>query len=228
MNVERMMMKLKNTNYLKQKTKDEYIKRITDFSEEEEKDVKYCLEHPKWVIDTLLKYTNNDRFGIHSADKIASCFMALFTYNQDIKESRKALFDSWNDEIKRIRMVIEKKYESNAPTKRQENSYVSYEQILNCRNKMKAGSQDRLLLYMYTEIPPVRNDYYSVRIYKTKPKFDVNNYIVRNENTKDMYLILNDYKYFSSKKKIRNFQNLSPFFPGGSLYFRKCKTLLLL
>jgi integrase len=201
MNAEKLLLKIQNTHYLKAKTKEEYIKRIKDYASYVKKDVIFCLENPRWLIDSLLKYIKDKGFSYHTADKIASCFMALFNYNQELKEERKDLFDSWVVELKRIKNQIDKKYESNAPTKRQEKGFVNFEEIIRVRDMLKAGSQERLLLFMYTEIPPVRNDYYKMRIYKNKPKYDVNNYLVNNND--EMFIILNDYKTDKTYKQIK-------------------------
>jgi hypothetical protein len=203
MDTEKLLAKIKNTNFLKQATKDEYIKRIKDFIQEEKRNLKYCLENPAWVINLLLHYVNTERYGIHSADKITSSFIAIFTYNQDLKENENKLYLMWQDQTKRIKDIINKKYESNAPTKRQEKSYVSYEDIIHKRNELEYGSQERLLLSMYTEIPPVRNDYHKIRIYAKKPKYDVNNYIIRDEENDGMFIILNDFKTDKIYKQIK-------------------------
>jgi hypothetical protein len=192
---------IRNTNFLKQKTKDEYIRRIVAFCDEIKKDLNYCLRNPKIVVKEILKYTTEIEVGMHTADKIASCFMSVFVYNQDYKENNKDLFDSWNEEIKtHIRADITKKYDSNKPTDRQEESYVSFDKLLTVRDKMKIG-QERLLLFMYTEIPPVRADYYSCFIHTKNPNLKKTNYVVL--NSKESYIVLNEYKTDKTYKQIK-------------------------
>lgn len=89
-----------------------------------------------------------------------------------------------------IRDPINTKYLSNKPTNRQKKGYVSYEDILNKRNSLKTGSDEQLLLAIYTMIPPVRSDYDKVKIYYTQGDYR-DNHIVLNNNP---YIILENYK----------------------------------
>lgn len=195
-----LLNKIRNTNFLKDKTKDEYIKRINMFCDHVNKDLNYCIKNPVWFVKQVLNYIEVNNFGMHTADKICSCFMAIFTYNQDFKETNKQLYDEWNTEVKKIKDKIDEKYESNRPTSKQETAYIDYEKVVEIRNKLKAGTQERLLIYMYTEIPPVRNDYHLMRIYKKKPKYDVGNYFIMN---KEPVIILNDFKTDKTYEQIK-------------------------
>ena len=186
-----LLTKIKNTSFLKDKTKYEYIKRINMFCVHVNKDLEYCIMNPSWFVEQVLNYIEYNDFGMHTADKICSCFVAIFTYNQDFKENNKQLYDNWNTEIKKIKNKIDEKYESNRPTIKQEKAYIDYDKVVEIRNKLKTGTQERLLVFMYTEIPPVRNDYHLMRIYKQKPKYDVGNYFIMN---KEPLIILNDFK----------------------------------
>lgn len=196
-----LLKKIKDTNFLKQKTKDEYIQRITAFCEYLDKDLMYVMKHPKWFVTKVREYIEEEGYGIHTADKICSCFMACFNYNQDFKEAEKALFDEWVSETKAIKAEIDEKYESNAPTNKQKGAYISYETLIETRNKAPKGSQVRLLLFMYTEIPPVRNDYHLLRIYKSKPHYDTGNYIIIDSN--NPMIILNDFKTDKTYEQIK-------------------------
>ena len=129
MNVD-LLKKIKDTKFLKQKTKDEYVRRINEFCEYLEKDLSYVMKHPKWFVEKVREYIEKNNFGIHTADKICSCFMACFNYNQDFKEAEKELFDQWVSETKTIKDEIDEKYESNTPTLKQKGAYISYEQLL--------------------------------------------------------------------------------------------------
>ena len=196
-----LLKRIKDTKFLKEKTKDEYVRRINDFCKYLEKDLSYVMKHPKWFVKKVREYTEENNYGIHTADKICSCFMACFNYNQDFKEAEKDLFDQWVSETKTIKDEIDSKYESNAPTLKQKGAYISYDQLLEKRNKTKKGSQSRLLLFMYTEIPPVRNDYHLLKIYKSKPHYDTGNYVIIDE--KNPMIILNDFKTDKTYEQIK-------------------------
>lgn len=200
MNVD-LLKRIKDTKFLKQKTKDEYVKRINDFCEYLEKDLSYVMKNPKWFVKKVREYIEEKKYGIHTADKICSCFMACFNYNQDFKEAEKDLFDQWVSETKTIKDEIDKKYESNAPTLKQKGAYISYDQLIETRNKMKKRSQSRLLLFMYTEIPPVRNDYHLLKIYKSKPHYDTGNYMIIDDP--NPMIVLNDFKTDKTYEQIK-------------------------
>lgn len=195
-----LLNNIRDTNFLKESTKNEYLRRIESFLTYSKVDLKYCLENPKWFVTTVLKLTDELGNGLHFADKICSCFFAIFNYNQKYKEANKKLYDLWISETKVIKDRIDEKYESNKPTERQKAGFVSFEDIIKVRNKLKP-SQERLLLFMYTEIPPVRNDYSQLRIFKKSPYFDIKNYIVIS-NTEN-YIVLNEFKTDKTYKQIR-------------------------
>jgi hypothetical protein len=196
-----LLENIRNTRFLKADTKAEYIKRIENFCNYLKRDLLYCINHPNWFVNHVIKYTEDNDFGMHTADKICSVFLAVFNYNQDFKERNKDLFDKWIKETKRIKDLIDKKYEKNEPTERQAKSYVSFDELINTRNKMKKGTQERLLLFMYTEIPPVRNDYHDMRIYKSKPRYNTGNYIVIDKNKAN--ITLNEFKTDKSYETIQ-------------------------
>jgi hypothetical protein len=189
-----LLAAIRNTRFLKQPTKIEYLKRISDFLKITKKDLNYVLLNPEYAINQIMKYTEENGHGMHTADKIARCFMAVFNFNQSFREENKEAFDSWNKIVKKkIKNVIDAKYNSNAPTDRQIGAYTSYENIIEKRNKLKKGSIERLLLFMYTAIPPVRNDYHNLKIYFKKPKFDVNNYLIFRQKNNSV-IVLNEFK----------------------------------
>jgi hypothetical protein len=197
---EQLLDKIRNTNFLKDKTKAEYIKRIIAFCEHVKKDLIFCMKNPEWLVKQIMQYVEVNGYGMHTADKICSCFMAIFTYNQEFKENNKQLYDTWIIEAKKIKDKINEKYESNRPTAKQENAYIDFEKVVQIRNSLKEGTQERLLLFMYTEIPPVRNDYHMMRIYKKKPKFDMGNYFIMNT---DPMIILNEFKTDKTYEQIK-------------------------
>ena len=77
------------------------------------------------------------------------------------------LYKKWMELHAEVRRPINAKYQSNKPNDRQEKAYVSFDDVEKIRNKLKKGSMSRLLLSMYTMIPPVRSDYDKIAIYKT-------------------------------------------------------------
>jgi len=83
------------------------------------------------------------------------------------------------------RKCNDKKYKSNQPTERQKAAYIDFEEIKRIRDNLNPGL-DRLLLVMYTEIPPQRSDYDSIRIYYGR---------VPDDNKYSNYLLIKGYEY---------------------------------
>lgn len=189
-----LLASIKNTRFLKEATKEEYLRRIEDFKKITGKGLETLLLHPESTVAEILDYVEKNDFGIHTADKLACCFLAVFNYNQQFKEKHKQKFDTWNKLVKRkIKDVIDSKYNSNSPTSRQVGAYISFGALTKKRDSLAKGSIERLLLYMYTAIPPARNDYHNLRIYYKKPKYDVGNYLVFRKK-KNSFIVLNEFK----------------------------------
>jgi hypothetical protein len=84
-------------------------------------------------------------------------------------------------------------YQSNEPTPRQKNAYMSYEDLVAIRNALPDHSIDKVLIGMYTCIPPARCDYGCTLITDTDQGLThTDNYIVLNGT--DHYLCIQKYK----------------------------------
>ena len=91
-----LLAAIRNTRFLKEPTKIEYLRRISDFLKITKKDLNYILLNPEYTINEIMKYTEENGHGMHTADKIARCFMAVFNFNQSFREENKDKFDLWN------------------------------------------------------------------------------------------------------------------------------------
>lgn len=209
---------IRDTKFLKDNTKQTYLKNIekakdiwstckTKGKECDDKDnsLDNIINNPTCYREKLQDYKVNtcgrvnNQTSDHTLNGLIAPFVSIFMYNQELKEKKSELYLQWKEEFKVIKDPIDKKYKSNAPTNRQKEAYISYNELIKIRNKLKEGTLPRLLLFMYTEIPPVRSDYYKTKIYKKKPDNDESNYIVM---VKKPYLVLNKYKTAKTYKSI--------------------------
>jgi len=182
MSDKELMDRIHNTAFLKDQTKTTYIQKIKRIQECVWTGVslKEILEDPEGFVERLHKFAENtpgrskncalnikgkETLGMHSVDAFMSAMMSIFLNNQDLRENRKDLFDKWKAQHEIIRRPIDTKYKSNEPTPRQKDAYISYEDVVKKRDSLEQGDMVRLLLMMYTEIPPVRSDYHSTRVY---------------------------------------------------------------
>tara|TARA_Y100000389_G_scaffold205145_2_gene264101 strand:+ start:29738 stop:31051 length:1314 start_codon:yes stop_codon:yes gene_type:complete len=140
---------------------------------------------------------NSTGLGEHSKDNITSPLVALFIHNQSFQRDHYDLYKKWVEHQKLLRKPIDDKYLTNEPTERQKAAFVPYEDVVKIRNNLEDGSYERLLISLYTDIPPNRSDFHDTKIYKIKPhNKDNTNYIIFNfsKNNPKGTLILNNFK----------------------------------
>jgi len=194
---------IRNTKFLKDVTKNIYFKKLAIIQKEicPGSSIENIINNPDIFKKNLEIYANKtkgrlgDSLGHHSRDMMVSALMSLFLYNQQLKEDKYEKYMELKKVQDEIRLPIVNKYNSNEPTKKQQESYVSFEEILKVRDSLKPGTMERLLLYMYSEIPPVRSDYYHTKIYREIPPTfgtSAENHIVINK--KNPFLVLEKYK----------------------------------
>jgi len=202
---------INNTPTLKEKTKQLYLNTIHRIKTEicnDEPTLYTILQNPKKFFEQLNIYCNNNKgriivngekkgLGQHTKDNITSAILALFLHHEKFRNNHFHVYEQWIEYQKDIRKPIKDKYLTNKPTERQKSGYFSYEDVIIKRNQLEDGSQERLLLTMYTEIPPIRSDFYDTKLCtKECPLTKDKNYITLLNKTGT--LILNNYK--TSKK----------------------------
>lgn len=99
--------------------------------------------------------------------------------------------------------IIERRLE-NKPTDKQQakgGHQLSFSQIITKRNELPAGSSERLLLCMYTMIPPVRADYFATQIVKGNEVPTQKNYI-RIITPDSIECVISDFKTAKTYKQI--------------------------
>lgn len=203
--------KIKNTKFLKDNTKKIYIKSFETIKEiwgDSKCNIDCIIKKPDEYYEKLLEYSKgystrfkDKKISIHTLSNYIAPIISLFLHNEELKENEIELFEKWKNNMEKIRKPVTEKYYSNEPNEKQKNAYVSFDQLITIRDKLEVGSFERLLLFMYTAIAPVRSDYYKTQIYKRKPSnnIDNTNYIVL---TKKPYLVLNKYKTAAKYKTV--------------------------
>lgn len=218
---ESLLRYIRNTKFLQEHTKQIYINRLTKIKTDIYKqNIDYIILHPKMFtkkLDHFSKHSNEGRLntsiGDHAKDGYISAIKALFIYNQTLKEKYKHIYDTWDSEHQKIRKPIDDKYKSNAPTDRQQKGYISFQNVLSTRNQLEDGSIERLLLTIYTDIPPVRSDFYNTNLFfinhsneseSIKSKMDpYSNFIIIPHNDKThAVLVLRKYKTCKHYKQL--------------------------
>jgi len=98
---------------------------------------------------------------------------------------------------------------NNEPTQNQivVSQTVNWQDIIKMRDTLKAGTPERLLLSLYTYVPPVRADYFNVRINppKTTISDSKDNYVVLDpQGAEKSFLSIRDFKTANKYKEIKH------------------------
>lgn len=150
---------------LSDKSKDLYLQRMRLWTEGTEKPITIILKNPQIYIQWLKE--NKPEPQTQKAYLVG--ILALFKHTKNLKERFPDQYQVWNDTFNTLNKEIEERYKTNEPTERQQDAYIPFKDIEKKRDLLKEGSKERLLLAMYTYIPPLRNDFHAVYLYPTNP-----------------------------------------------------------
>lgn len=213
---------IKKSKFLSESTKDIYLSRLEVIKNDiwincksqinkvgKGKCLHYILTHPEAFIEKLNEFVNKtpgrldkNKLSMHSKDGYVTALKSLFIQTPGMKQKHYEIYMKWDEIHKEVRTPINEKYQSNKPTERQQEAYMSFKDIEKKRDSLKIGSIDRLLLSIYTMIPPLRSDYDKIAIYKNEKDVidDIDNYLIWN---KDPYLVIRKYKTSKTYKDIK-------------------------
>lgn len=124
---------------------------------------------------------------------VLSAVLAVFRHSPDLKVQLARAQQQWYEAFSESDKEVEDRYKKNEPSEKQAAGYVPFAEIVAKRDELEKGSEDRLLLAMYTYILPLRADYNRVRLYKdSAPSKPEPNHIVMGKS--GCVLHLNEYK----------------------------------
>jgi len=212
---------IQNSKLLNENTKKLYLSKLNVIQNEIWKNCKsqtkvgkgkclhYILQNPKAFMEKMEEYVNKtggrldkSKLSIHAKDSYVSVICALFRHSPGMIQKHTDLFKEWSDIHQKVREPINDKYQSNEPDKRQQEAYIPFDELVKIRDKLEDGSNEKLLLSMYTMIPPARNDYYKTVIYDNEKEVskDIDNYLIMNNKP---YILLRKFKTSKTYKQIK-------------------------
>ena len=113
----------------------------------------YIIKHPEAFMEKLEEYVNKTegrldktKLSIHAKDSYVSAIGAIFRHTPGMIQKEHVLYQKWIDLHKEVREPISQKYKTNKPTERQEKAYISFDELIKIRNKLKQGSYTRLII----------------------------------------------------------------------------------
>lgn len=157
----------------------------------------YMLQHPDETVTAIKNHKNmksGEELSNCTKDQYVTALLSFFEHAPEYKFANHDIHQQWKKLHGEIRHPIDLRYKTGEPTERQKESFVSWEDVIKKRDSLEPGTQERLLLSMYSYIPPVRNDYAQARIFKRTPrdKSAAGNYIVFNAS--NPMVVLQEYK----------------------------------
>jgi len=190
--------RIRKTSFLTERTKEVYLRRLAELVPTPRfPTVESLLCCPDTVAKYLAAEARRRGNGPHWQDGYMTAVMALWHHNQELREARPEDFRKWKAVHADMRRPIDDKYRANAPTERQESAYLPFDEVCRIRDGLPPGSQDRLLLAMYTLIPPVRSDLFATRVYPSEPERppERENFVVLpRDGRRAARLVLTDFK----------------------------------
>ena len=97
----------------------------------------------------------------------------------------------WRELLKENWVPIQDHYDSNEPTDKQKEMVVPFEELIEALGKLKKGTPEHLLLAFYTKVPPVRAEYFEMKLIFEDDKIpEEGNYIIMKEGK----LVIHDFK----------------------------------
>jgi hypothetical protein len=142
------------------------------------------------------KNKKGEPLSLSFQNSMYAAMIALFIHNQHFANNNIELFEHWKNLLAIRRKPIEDMYDSNLPTDKQIKSYIPLTEIIKIRDSLPYGSIEKILVLMYTAIPPVRCDYHQLKIYTSllAKRCDEyhGNYILSDDDITDV--ILQKYK----------------------------------
>lgn len=162
---------------------NEYSRRINKFIKivglEDQDILKKILESP----DKYATLINKSISNIKTRKNMYAVILTIFKYMSDeLTDADAESINKWKNNFKACDDILTKEVESNKPTIRQQDNHVTFQDIITARDNLQKGSIEKLLLCMYTMIPPMRSDYGCISIIKSGDEQETNNFLLIEKN----------------------------------------------
>jgi hypothetical protein len=140
------------TNYIQ---KLRYLKKFTDM-----KSIDRIINNPTKVNEKLLTIENKKTRLSYMSAVIAVFKHACLT------ETMKAPYGKWETYYRPLWNDITRERETNKPTKRQEKTRISWDEVLKMKDSFSPGETEHVFLSLYVQLMRRQRDFYDIRIYR--------------------------------------------------------------
>jgi hypothetical protein len=161
-------------------------------------DISYIHKHPEKVYELIkgYEYKEGKKYDQKSIKNLVTAILASFKGVDGLIPCELQEYHlRYLNIFRKLKEGVESYYKTNEHNDRKRDGFVAWDEIVKKRDelsKQENGSRRHLLLSMYTYIPPLRQDFNEVRIYRRSPKEDKGNYIVL--NTRQQRMVMNEDK----------------------------------
>lgn len=192
----------------------QYVKNLGTLARVMGKPIDALVDDADLVIETIKR-----RYACPMTQRtFVSAIKALFIYNEGLKETHERQLQRFADFQNELSASVNDRYMSAEPSDRERRNWVPWPDVLARERELAAaeyGSNDHLLLAMYTLIEPMRQDYGALRVLVDRqppPAADAaatpRNYLVLDRSGSAGTLMLDTYK--TAKRYGRYERSLPP------------------
>jgi integrase len=168
-------------------TKQVYQERLAKMQSELKLPPNRLVRQPIKTLDWIKQHSDS----LQTQKSYLAAILALFKYVPKLKEKEARKYTQFSNAFQDIQNQLDAQAKTNQPTQKQRQALISWSEIIAARDKQKHSA--RLLLAMYTYIPPLRSDFDRVYIYTSPQTQPIHpNYILLNDPTPR--LVLHQYK----------------------------------
>lgn len=180
----------------------QYTSKLQSLVDITKHDIDWIIEHPKETKDIV--YRTYDAQQTRKAHLVA--ILVLFKYVKDLKCNKKEQYDLFYKFHQETNNLVKEKYRSGKPSEKQLEAYVDWNDVIKKREQLAKdnyASREHLILAMYSHIPPLRQDFYNVKLLPKMPfgsKANQGNFLVIKARS-PCVLVLNEFKTDTTFKR---------------------------
>lgn len=179
---------------LSESSKTQYLEKLATLSRLVGKPVEYLVDNPTPVIAAIVR-----RYPCPLTQRaFVAAVKAIFHYN-DLKVTKAPQYQEYTEHQTKMSKIITERYMAAEPSEKERTNWVPWEDVLEKEKTLAAteyGSDDHLMLAMYSLIEPLRQDYGALKILVDRPPPEgaTGNYLSIARDGSWGKLVLNKYK----------------------------------
>jgi len=175
------LVPIRKTAFLRESSKLRYLDQLKNSKEITGMTIADIMRRPNVYAGIIEKKRASENYSTHWKDGMISAILSVWRYNHAFREENHALFREWKDLKANVSKPIQEMYRDNIPSQRQKDANMTFSELCKKRDELDTGSPERLLLLLYTVIPPARSDYDRCRVHfsaKLPDRSQTDNHIV--------------------------------------------------